>query len=78
MKVRFLPDEQADAYGGFSGEFPAGEVERFFCGIYRSATHGCPAVFTADSTPPTLPSRPAGPQPSNSAPSPMTLAEDVP
>jgi len=30
MPVEFLSDEQVGAYGRFSGELSAGEVERFF------------------------------------------------
>jgi hypothetical protein len=30
MPVEFLPDEQVGAYGRFTGELPAAEVERFF------------------------------------------------
>ena len=30
MPVEFLSDEQVAAYGRFTGELPAGELERFF------------------------------------------------
>ena len=33
MPVEFLSDEQVAAYGRFTGELSAGEVERFFYSV---------------------------------------------
>jgi hypothetical protein len=45
MPVEFLSDEQVAAYGRFTGELPAGELERFFC---VRCLVGDPAVRPAD------------------------------